>query len=476
MLFSSITFLYVFLAATLALYAVMPKIYLKNIVLLAFSLVFYSWGEPKLVVLMIVSVACGYVFGLLMEKYRENIKLRRLFMIISVIISASFLVYYKYTNFFIDNLNLIPGVDIPFKEIALPVGISFYTFQIISYTVDVYRGTPAQRNPLDLACYIAMFPQLIAGPIVRYVDVAAQLKERKHTFEKTAYGIRRFAVGFAKKVLIADSFGELVAIFRASDDKSVLFVWMYAIAFMLQLYFDFSGYSDMAIGLGKIFAFDFIENFNYPYISRSITEFWRRWHMSLGTWFRDYVYIPLGGNRVSAGRHIFNILVVWMFTGFWHGAAWNFIIWGLYFAVLLTVEKFFLGKFLKKSKVLSHVYTLFFVLISFVLFNAADMKTAVSDIGSLFGAGGLPLVSKEAVYYLRNFAVLFVCGIVGATPIVATTARKLFATDGANAEGKSRTWIAVSAVLETLFVVAMLVLVTAWLVDGSFSSFLYFRF
>ncbi len=476
MLFSSITFLYVFLAATLALYAVMPKIYLKNIVLLAFSLVFYSWGEPKLVVLMIVSVACGYVFGLLMEKYRENIKLRRLFMIISVIISASFLVYYKYTNFFIDNLNLIPGVDIPLKEIALPVGISFYTFQIISYTVDVYRGTPAQRNALDLACYIAMFPQLIAGPIVRYVDVAAQLKERKHTFEKTAYGIRRFAVGFAKKVLIADSFGELVAIFRASDDKSVLFVWMYAIAFMLQLYFDFSGYSDMAIGLGKIFAFDFIENFNYPYISRSITEFWRRWHMSLGTWFRDYVYIPLGGNRVSAGRHIFNILVVWMFTGFWHGAAWNFIIWGLYFAVLLTVEKFFLGKLLKKSKVLSHVYTLFFVLISFVLFNAADMKTAFSDIGSLFGAGGLPLVSKEAVYYLRNFAVLFVCGIVGATPIVATTARKLFATDGANAEGKSRAWIAVSAVLETLFVVAMLVLVTAWLVDGSFSSFLYFRF
>ncbi len=476
MLFSSITFLYVFLAATLILYAIAPKIYLKNIVLLAFSLVFYSWGEPKLVLLMVVSVACGYVFGLLMEKYRENIKLRRLFMIISVIISASFLVYFKYTNFFIENINLIPGVDIAFKEIALPVGISFYTFQIISYTVDVYRGTPAQRNPLDLACYIAMFPQLIAGPIVRYVDVAAQLKCRKHTFEKIAYGIRRFAVGFAKKVLIADSFGELVSVFRASDDKSVLFVWMYAFAFMLQLYFDFSGYSDMAIGLGKIFGFDFIENFNYPYISRSVTEFWRRWHMSLGTWFRDYVYIPLGGNRVSAGRHIFNILVVWMFTGFWHGAAWNFIIWGLYFAVMLTVEKFFLSKWLKKSKALSHVYTLFFVLISFVLFNAADMKTAISDIGSLFGAGGLPLVSKEAVYYLCNYAVLFVCGIIGATPIVAKTARKLFATDGENAKGKSGAQIAISAVLETLFVAAMLLLVTAWLVDGSFSSFLYFRF
>ncbi len=476
MLFSSITFLFVFLAATLILYAIAPKIYLKNIILLAFSLVFYSWGEPRLVLLMVVSVAFGYVFGLLMEKYREKVKLRKLFMIISVIISGSFLVYYKYANFFIDNINLIPGVDIPLVNVTLPVGISFYTFQIISYTIDVYRGTPVQRNPLDLACYIAMFPQLIAGPIVRYVDVAAQLKDRKHTFEKTAYGIRRFAVGFAKKVLIADSFGELVSIFRASDDKSVLFFWMYVIAYMLQLYFDFSGYSDMAIGLGKIFAFDFIENFNYPYISRSITEFWRRWHMSLGSWFRDYLYIPLGGNRVSLGRQMFNILVVWMFTGFWHGADWNFIIWGLYFAVLLTIEKFFLGKLLKKSKVLSHVYLLFLVAISFVIFNAPDMKTAFADIGGMFGAGGLPLVSKEAVYYLRNFAVLFVCGIIGATPIVANTARKLFATDGENAKGKSSVQIAVSAVVETLFVVAVLLLVTAWLVDGSFSSFLYFRF
>ncbi|MBQ1212462.1 MAG: MBOAT family protein [Clostridia bacterium] len=476
MLFSSITFLYVFLAATLILYAIAPKIYLKNIVLLAFSLVFYSWGEPKLVVLMVVSVACGYVFGLLMEKYRENAKLLRAFMIISVIISASFLVYFKYTNFFIDNINLIPGVDIPFKEIALPVGISFYTFQIISYTVDVYRGTPAQRNPLDLACYIAMFPQLIAGPIVRYVDVAAQLKSRKHTFEKIAYGIRRFAVGFAKKVLVADSFGELVAMYQQSSDKSVLFVWMYAFAFMLQLYFDFSGYSDMAIGLGKIFGFDFVENFNYPYISRSISEFWRRWHMSLGSWFRDYLYIPLGGNRVSAGRHIFNMLVVWMFTGFWHGAAWTFVVWGLYFAVMLTLEKFFIAKWLKKSKLLGHVYTLFFILISFVLFNGADMKGAIADIGSLFGAGGLPLVSKEAVYYLRNYAVLFIGGIIGATPIVASTARRLFATDGENAEGKGSVQIAISAVVETLFIAAMLILVTAWLVDGSFSSFLYFRF
>lgn len=447
------------------LYAVMPKIYLKNIVLLAFSLVFYSWGEPKLVVLMIVSVACGYVFGLLMEKYRENIKLRRLFMIISVIISASFLVYYKYTNFFIDNLNLIPGVDIPFKEIALPVGISFYTFQIISYTVDVYRGTPAQRNPLDLACYIAMFPQLIAGPIVRYVDVAAQLKERKHTFEKTAYGIRRFAVGFAKKVLIADSFGELVSIFRTTDDKSVLFVWMYAIAFMLQLYFDFSGYSDMAIGLGKIFAFDFIENFNYPYISRSITEFWRRWHMSLGTWFRDYVYIPLGGNRVSAGRHIFNILVVWMFTGFWHGAAWNFIVWGLYFAVLLVLEKLWLKKYLDKSKVFSHIYVMLLVIISFVIFNAADMGEAIRYIGGMFGFGGVPAYSAEWLYYLRSYAVVIVLAIIGATPLPKKIAAKF--------SEKSEKLFNIA---EPVVLVGLLIVMTAYLVDGSFNPFLYFRF
>ena len=258
-----------------------------------------------------------------------------------------------------------------------------------------------------------------------------------------------------------------------NDDSDV---WMYAFAFMLQLYFDFSGYSDMAIGLGKIFGFDFVENFNYPYISRSISEFWRRWHMSLGSWFRDYLYIPLGGNRVSAGRHIFNMLVVWMFTGFWHGAAWTFVVWGLYFAVMLTLEKFFIAKWLKKSKLLGHVYTLFFILISFVLFNGADMKGAIADIGSLFGAGGLPLVSKEAVYYLRNYAVLFIGGIIGATPIVASTARRLFATDGENAEGKGSVQIAISAVVETLFIAAMLILVTAWLVDGSFSSFLYFRF
>lgn len=476
MLFSSITFLYLFLAITAILYFIAPKIQLKNVVLLVMSLVFYSWGEPRLVVLMVVSVAFGYVFGLLMEKYRENARLRKTFMIISVIISASFLVYYKYTDFFIANINSIFGANIPLLKLVLPIGISFYTFQIISYTVDVYRGTPAQRNPLDLAAYIAMFPQLIAGPIVRYVDVADQLKTRKHTFEKTAYGVRRFAVGLAKKVFIADSFGEFVSIFEASSDRSVLFFWMYVIAIMLQLYFDFSGYSDMAIGLGKLFGFDFIENFNYPYISRSVTEFWRRWHMSLGTWFRDYVYIPLGGNRVKPARQIFNILVVWMFTGFWHGADWNFIIWGLYFAVLLTAEKFFLGKLLKKSRVVSHIYLLLVVAVSFIIFHCTDLGVAFENIGGLFGAGGIPLVSKEAVYYLRNYAVIFVLGFIGATPFVAKSARKLFATDGENAEGKSAVRIGVSAVLETVFIIAVLVGVTAWLVDGSFNSFLYFRF
>jgi len=475
MVFSSIPFLYFFLPLTLIVYALCPK-KIKNAALLVFSLLFYWWGEPKYVLLMAFTVTFCYFAGIIIENRRTAPK-GKLLLSFSVAVPLGLLALFKYADFLLGTVNSLTGADIPLLKLTLPIGISFYTFQAISYLIDVYRGdVPAQKNYISLATYITLFPQLIAGPIVRYTTVAEDLDSRKHTLRNISDGIFRFVIGLGKKVLIANLLGSFCTAYRESAEPSVVFAWLYAVSFALQIYFDFSAYSDMAIGMGKILGFRFLENFNYPFISKSITEFWRRWHISLGSWFRDYVYIPLGGNRVSAGRHIFNILVVWMFTGFWHGAAWNFIIWGLYFAVLLTVEKFFLGKFLKKSKVLAHVYTLFFVLISFVLFNAADMKTAVSDIGSLFGAGGLPLVSKEAVYYLRNFAVLFVCGIVGATPIVATTARKLFATDGANAEGKSRTWIAVSAVLETLFVVAMLVLVTAWLVDGSFSSFLYFRF
>jgi len=466
MLFSGIPFLYYFLPCVLILYYLAPRC-VKNTVLLASSLVFYGWGEPVYVLLMIASIVVSYICGLLIEIFKGKVG-AKLALAASVAVSIGSLGYFKYADFFIDNFNMLTGFSIPFLKIALPIGISFYTFQILSYTIDVYRGeVRAQRNIINLAAYVTMFPQLIAGPIVRYSDIEVQLRERRHTFEKVSNGIRRFIIGLGKKILIADVLGELCDVFRASDDKSVLFYWMYAIAFCIQLYFDFSGYSDMAIGLGKIFGFDFLENFNYPYISASITEFWRRWHMSLGSWFRDYVYIPMGGNRVSKPRWFFNIFVVWLLTGFWHGAAWNFIAWGLMFAVLLVAEKLWLLKPLSKTKVLSHVYVLFFVMISFILFNAADFSQAFTDVVSLFGAGGLPLTSAEALYYLKSYALLFIIGIIGATPLVSKGINKLRSYRG----GECALNIA-----EPIALIVLLVVMTAYLVDGSFSAFLYFRF
>lgn len=457
MLFSSIPFLFYFLPVVLILYAISPK-KLKNFTLLVCSLVFYAWGEPRLVVLMLATVLIGYILGLLTERFP---KYKKVFLALSLTLSLGFLGYYKYVDFFITNINSITGLSIPLLKVALPIGISFYTFQLLSYNVDVYRGNvPAQKNFIDLAAYIALFPQLIAGPIVRYSDVAAQLKYRTHTWDKTAQGVRRFVLGLAKKILIANALGELCDIFRATGDQSVLYFWMYAVGFSLHIYFDFSGYSDMAIGLGKIFGFDFLENFNYPFISKSATEFWRRWHMSLGSWFRDYVYIPMGGSRVKKWRMFFNIFTVWMLTGFWHGAAWNFIIWGLYFAILLVVEKVFLLKYLNRSKVLSHVYLLLAVVISFVIFNAVNMTEAFQYIGGMFGAGGIPLVSAEALYYLRSYAVIFLIAIIGATPIPKLAIGKIKAAEYA----------------EPAFLLVLLVLVTAYLVDGSFNPFLYFRF
>ena len=466
MLFSSIPFLYYFLPIVLILYFIVPKM-LKNTVLLLASLYFYHWGEPKYVVLMVLSIAVGYVFGLLIEKYRGR-TLSKVFLWLSVAFDLAMLGYFKYADFFISNVNALTGLSLPLLRIALPIGISFYTFQILSYSVDVYRGdVPAQKNPINLAAYIALFPQLIAGPIVRYSDVALQLDNRTHSFDKASAGIRRFILGLSKKILIANALGELCDIFKSSGDKSVLFYWLYGISFCLHIYFDFSGYSDMAIGLGKIFGFDFLENFNYPYISRSVTEFWRRWHMSLGSWFRDYVYIPLGGNRVSKPRWFFNILVVWMLTGFWHGAAWNFIIWGLYFAVLLVIEKLWLLKKLEHVKVLGRVYVLFFVLISFVIFNAADMGEAFAYIGGMFGAGGIPLVSAEFVYYLKSFALVLVFALIGATP----GPKMLISRIRENASAAK-----VLNVIEPVVLVGMMILMTAYLVDGSFNPFLYFRF
>lgn len=466
MLFSSIPFLYYFLPVVLILYFIAPK-KLKNSVLLLTSLVFYGWGEPKYVVLMIASILIGYVSGLLIEAFSQK-KLSKLFLWLSVGINIGFLAYFKYADFFIENFNTATGLSIPLLRIALPIGISFYTFQILSYTVDVYRkDVPAQKNLINLAAYVTMFPQLIAGPIVRYSHIAKELENRNINVENFAKGMRRFILGLGKKILIANTLGELCDIFKQSDDKSVLFYWLYAVAFMLHVYFDFSGYSDMAIGLGRIFGFNFWENFNYPFISKSATEFWRRWHMSLGTWFRDYVYIPMGGNRVSKPKWFFNIFVVWFLTGFWHGADWTFIVWGLYFAIFLISEKLLYLKYLEKSKVFSRVYLLVVVGISFVIFNATDMKEAVSYIGGMFGVGGVPLVSTEFFYYLKSFGVTLCIGLIGCTPIVKKTVEKI---KEKSIGGK------IIAVIEPIFLIALLIVMTAYLVDGSFNPFLYFRF
>mgnify|MGYP000003552020 FL=1 len=469
MLFSSIPFLYYFLPLVLIFYFLAPARF-KNHVLLLFSFIFYGWGEPKYLFLMVISIGFGYGFGLLLERYRQK-PAAPWICFCSVAVSLGFLLYFKYADFFLENINAVTGFEIGLLKIALPIGISFYTFQMISYTVDVYRGEPAQRNPLYLATYIAMFPQLIAGPIVRYSQIAAQLQKRTHSVDLVALGIRRFLLGLGKKILLANQLGELCNAFLASGEKSVLFHWIYAIAFSLHIYFDFSGYSDMAIGLGKIFGFHFAENFNYPYISASITEFWRRWHISLGTWFRDYVYIPMGGNRLGKARWFFNIFTVWMLTGFWHGAAWNFVLWGLFFALLLIVEKLWLLPLLSRHKLLSHVYVLFFVAISFVLFHAETLSQAYSHIGGLFGMGKIPWVSPEAIYYLKSFGLLLFLSVIGATPVCkylwTTLEKRLF---------DNKILAIVLAIAEPVVLLLLLLVMTAFLVDGSFNPFLYFRF
>lgn len=465
MVFSSITFLYYFLPLTVLLYFLSPAC-IKNTVLFVCSLVFYAWGEPKYVFLMGISIWNGYVCGLFVEKYRERTS-GRIFCAISVLLSLSVLIYFKYMDFFLENISALTGVKFSLLHAALPVGISFYTFQIISYTVDVYRGEAAQKNLLSLAVYISMFPQLVAGPIVRYADLAKQLASRKHSYEKAAYGIRRFVCGLAKKVLLANQMWELCGVFRASQEKSVLFYWLYAAASAFYVYFDFSGYSDMAIGLCRIFGFQIAENFNYPFISASITEFWRRWHISLGRWFRDYVYIPLGGNRAGKGRQMFHIFVVWMLTGFWHGAAWNFLMWGFLFAVLLTAEKFWILKFLQKSRILSRVYVLFFILVSFLIFNAKGPGQAVSDIGGLFGAGGTAFVSAEALYCLKSYAVVLLICAAGSTPAASYVCKIL---------SKKPSGSRLCSAAELAVLPVLLLLVTAYLADGSFQPFLYFRF
>ena len=467
MLFSSIPFLYYFLPAVFLLYFAVPKAF-KNFVLLVSSLFFYGCGEPRYLILMSISILVGYIGGLFIGRARTK-NGKRVFLTLSIVILAGLLGYFKYADFFISNFNAVTGLSLPLLRVTLPIGISFYTFQILSYTVDVYRGdTAAQKNIVSFAAYVSMFPQLIAGPIVRYTDVARELDTRTLSVDLAYEGARRFILGLSKKILLANLLAELCDAFRASGEKSVLFYWMYAISFALFIYFDFSGYSDMAIGLGKILGFHFPENFNYPYLSRSVTEFWRRWHMTLGGWFRDYVYIPLGGNRVSSIRWIFNIAVVWSLTGLWHGAAWNFVLWGVMFAVLLVLEKLFLGKVLKNMPaVLSHTLVMVVILISFVIFNAADLNEAFSDIAGMFGGAGVPFVTGETLYVLRSYAVVLALGILGSTPFPARIAAKLAGTRGTGR---------VMKVVEPIVLIALLLVCTAFLVDGSFNPFLYFRF
>ena len=463
MLFSGIPFLFYFLPCVLLVYFIVPQKG-RNAVLLAASLFFYGWGEPKFLLFMVFSIVQGYVFARLIGRGRR----KKLFLTLSLVLSFALLGYCKYADFFIENFNAVTGLSLPLLKIALPIGISFYTFQIASYEIDVYRGdVAAQHNFIDFAAYVAMFPQLIAGPIVRYRDIAPQLKERTHSLEAAASGASRFAVGLGKKVLVANVLAQLVSAYKASAEQTALYAWLYAIAFTLQIYFDFSGYSDMAIGLGRIFGFTFPENFRYPYIAKSITEFWRRWHMSLGTWFRDYLYIPLGGSRCSRIRHIFNILVVWMATGFWHGAAWNFVFWGLFYAVLLIAEKFFLLPALKKGRVLPHVYVLLAVTLGFVLFDAASLKDALHQLGTLFGAGTASGLGTEAVYMLRSYGVVLALAVLGATPLPAMLWKKA---------QEAKSLAPVLTVAEPLCTFALLALCTAFLVDGSFNPFLYFRF
>ena len=460
MLFSSLIFLYAFLPGTLLLYFLVPR-KCKNFILLLASLTFYAWGEPKYLLLILLSILLGYGTGLGIHRFRGRFW-SRLFLLASVSGSLGLLAWFKYADFAISTVNQVFGTALPLWRLALPVGISFYTFQILSYTIDLYRGDVAvQRNPLSFAVYVVLFPQLIAGPIVRYRDVALALQSRKHSVDTAYEGAARFLVGLGKKVILANNLGILCQSYRSSTQSSVLFAWLYAVGFFLQIYFDFSGYSDMAIGLGKMFGFHFPENFRYPYCAKSVTEFWRRWHITLGTWFRDYVYIPLGGNRVSRLRWVCNICLVWCLTGLWHGAGWNFLLWGLFYALLLLGEKLWYGAFLQRNPGIGHFYLLLSVVLGFVLFNAETLAQAFQDFKTMFGGSSLPFFSKESLYALRTNGVLLLFSILGATPLPA----RLYG------RGKK-----VFQWMEPVLLALLLFICTAYLVDGSFNPFLYFRF
>ena len=465
MLFTSISFLYYFLPALIIIYFITPKKY-KNIILLIASLLFYFYGEPKYVFLMIAEIIIAYIGAILIDKYKNQSKN---ILITTLFIHVFLLIIFKYTDFIIQTINDISNANIKLLSIALPIGISFYTFQIISYIIDVYNGkVNVQKNIIKLATYVSLFPQLVAGPIVRYQTVEKELDDRVHSFNNFAYGIRRFTIGLAKKVLIANALGELCSKAFLADEKTVVFFWIFGISYMLQLYFDFSAYSDMAIGLGRIFGFHFPENFNYPYISKSITEFWRRWHISLSTWFKDYVYIPLGGNREGKYKQIRNILIVWLLTGIWHGANWTFLIWGLLFGIILIIEKIWLNKFMEKlPSFIRRIYVLFIVMILFIIFNSDNMSVALTNIKGLFGMNEEAFVNDYTLHYLKSYLPVLIIALLGSTPFIKILIDKL---------RKNKYVNNIINILEPILIVVILVVVTSYLIDNSYNPFLYFRF
>ena len=461
MVFSSLPFLFFYLPVVLAIYRLSP-LFLRNFFLLLASLFFYGWGEPVYILIMVLSIAVDYTHGRLVERWRENDRLARRAVASSVICNLGILIFFKYWDFIAVNVNALTGLSIPVLGLPLPIGISFYTFQTMSYTIDVYRrDAPVQKNVVTFGAYVTLFPQLIAGPIIRYKSVAEQLEGRREDLEKFAAGVQRFTVGMAKKVLLANAIGQLWDRTLASKELTFAGAWLGVAAYAFQIYFDFSGYSDMAIGLGKMFGFDFLENFNYPYISRSVVEFWKRWHISLTTWFREYVYFPLGGNRVSRAKWVRNILIVWLLTGIWHGAGWNFLLWGLYYAAWMLLERLWLGKILEKlPSALTHVYTMAVVLTGWALFAVEYMGQLGGYFRALFG--GAPAVNAGDLYQLRSYLPMLVILTIGSTPLM----KRLWERLGERAR----------SVLTPVLMLGALVLCTASLVDASYNPFLYFRF
>ena len=459
MLFSSISFIYYFLPILLIFYFLLPNKY-RNFVLLIFSLLFYFLGEPKYIIILLLSCIINYYLGKLIEKSKHP----RMYLIIAVCYNVIQLLIFKYIDFFISNINQLFNLNFSFMYIVMPIGISFFTFQSLGYIIDIYTKKHKSANKLiDFMTYICLFPQLVAGPIVRYSDIKKDLVERDVNFTKFSNGVGRFIIGLSKKVLIANILGEFA---KSIIQESILSSWLKPLAYTLQIYFDFSGYSDMAIGLGLMFGFRFLENFNYPLIASSITDFWRRWHISLSSWFRDYVYIPLGGNRVSKLKWFRNLFAVWFLTGFWHGASWNFIIWGLYFGIILVIEKLFLKKFLNKTKILKHIYTSIIIIISFLIFNVSTTNEIIIELKNMFFINNIPLTNEELIYQLKNYSGLFIVAIIGATPLMSIIISKL----------KTTKFNKILDILEPIYYLILLILSTAFLIDASFNPFLYFRF